>query len=88
MDSSSTLYAGPSVSSAVFNAGLDLRPKQIQPVDGVSPTWQQNRGFKEKITMEILLQPTIDILAYFLAPFAVMLGVGWLVSLFVFGRDH
>ncbi len=38
--------------------------------------------------MEILLQPTIDILAYFLAPFAVMLGVGWLVSLFVFGRDH
>ena len=88
MDSSSTLYAGPSVSSAVFNAGPDLRPNQIRPVDGVSPTWQQNRGFKEKITMEILLQPTIDILAYFLAPFAVMLGVGWLVSLFVFGRDH
>lgn len=36
--------------------------------------------------IDILLQPTIDVLAYFLAPFAVMLGVGWLVSLFDFGR--
>lgn len=37
--------------------------------------------------MDLLLQATIDVLAYFLAPFAVMLGVGWLVSLFAFGRD-
>ncbi len=38
--------------------------------------------------MSELTQITIDILAYFLAPFAVMLGVGWLVSLFAFGRDN
>lgn len=38
--------------------------------------------------MSELTQITIDILAYFLAPFAVMLGVSWLVSLFAFGRDN
>lgn len=37
--------------------------------------------------MEELTQITIDIMAYFLSPFAIMLGVGWLVSLFKFGRD-
>lgn len=37
--------------------------------------------------METLVQATIDIVAYFLAPFAVMLGVSWLVSLFAFGRN-
>lgn len=36
--------------------------------------------------MEELIQITIDIMAYFLGPFAVMLGVGWLVSLFTFTR--
>lgn len=38
--------------------------------------------------MELLIQATIDVLAYFLGPFAIMLGVGWLVSLFAFGRDN
>lgn len=38
--------------------------------------------------MEQLTQVTIDVLAWFLGPFAVMLVVGWLVSLFSFGRDR
>lgn len=38
--------------------------------------------------MEELIQITIDVLAYCLGPFAVMLGVGWVVSLFAFGRDN
>lgn len=38
--------------------------------------------------MEELIQITIDVMAYYLGPFSVMLGVGWLVSLFKFGRDN
>lgn len=37
--------------------------------------------------MEELAQITIDVLAYFLAPFAIMLGISWLVSLFPRGRE-
>lgn len=37
--------------------------------------------------MEELVQVTIDVIAWFLNPFAVMLVVGWIVSLFAFGRD-
>lgn len=35
-----------------------------------------------------LVQATIDIMAWFLQPFAIMLVLGWLVSLFAFGRDN
>lgn len=37
--------------------------------------------------MQDLIQATVDVVAYFIGPFAVMLGVSWLVSLFAFGRD-
>lgn len=33
-------------------------------------------------------QITIDIMAYFMEGFAVMLVVGWVCSLFAFGRDN
>lgn len=32
--------------------------------------------------MQELAQATVDIIAWFLAPFAVMLGITWVVSLF------
>lgn len=35
-----------------------------------------------------LAQATIDIAAWFLQPFAILLVLGWLVSLFAFGRDR
>lgn len=37
--------------------------------------------------MEELMQVTIDVIAWLLQPFAIMLAVGWVVSLFAFGRD-
>lgn len=37
--------------------------------------------------MEDLLQVTVDVVGWLLNPFAVMLAVGWVVSLFAFGRD-
>lgn len=38
--------------------------------------------------MDIIAQATIDIMAYFMSGFAIMLVVGWVASLFSFGRDN
>lgn len=38
--------------------------------------------------MDIIGQATIDIMAYFMSGFTIMLVVSWIVSLFAFGRDN
>lgn len=38
--------------------------------------------------MEELVQATIDIIAWFLVPFATLLVAGWLVSLFAYARGE
>lgn len=35
-----------------------------------------------------IAQATVDLIAWFLQPFAVLIVVSWLVSLFAFGRDN